>query len=234
MTELDALRTEVLLSVSHELRGPLTSILGFAHLLKDGADSERPADRVEYLDIIGRNADRLLRIVSDLLVLGRLEAHTLQLDVVTVDVPGVVDGALAAIKPEADRRHVRIERRSVPGPSIEGDPERLRQMVDNLLSNAVKYSRPDGVVRVADGPDGDRWHISVADQGIGIPAGDQPGLFEKFARASNARERGIEGSGLGLAIVRRIAELHGGSVTLASEEGKGSTFTVAVGDATAR
>ncbi len=231
LTELDALRSDLLLSVSHELRTPLTSIVGFTHLLQEGLDSDSDSDRAQYLDVIGRNADRLLRLVGDLLVLGRLDDGTLPVAHEACDFPALVGSSVEAATPEADKHDVTIEYASMAGPPLFGDPERLGQLVDNLLSNAVKYSRPGGWVRVVLAPDDDGWELVVEDNGIGIPAADQPTLFDKFARGSNVKEREIDGYGLGLAIVSGIAEIQRGEVTLDSAEGVGSTFTVRLRDA---
>ncbi len=230
LLELDALKTDLVASVSHELRTPLTSIISFTHLLREGLDTDTRDDQREFLDIISRNTSRLLRLVDDLLLLDRLESNTLQLAIEPVDLVGLAEMSVASLNPMAEERGVSLELVSEDGAPIQGDVDRLGQLIDNLVANAVKFTLRGGSVRVSVAPVGRGWRLVVADDGIGIPADELDQLFQRFFRASNARREATSGSGLGLAIARRVAELQGGGITVDSEEGEGTTVTVTLGD----
>lgn len=231
LLEIDDLRTELIFDLSHELRTPVTSIIGFAELARDLPKGEEPAELDEYLEIIARNADRLRRLTGDLLLIGRLASHTLEMVVDRVDVPSLVQGAVAALQPQAVDKGVDLECSCEPGTALDGDAGRLGQLIDNLVSNAIKYTDEGGTVSVTAAPDDGAWRIAVRDTGMGIPQEEQHRLFEQFFRASNARARAIVGSGLGLAIAGGIARLHGGHIEVVSEVGRGSTFTVVLSGA---
>jgi PAS domain S-box-containing protein len=240
LTELDSLRSDLVASVSHELRTPLTSIVSFTHLLRDGLATDTLRDQAEFLDIIDRNTDRLLRLVDDLLLLDRLEAHSLQLSIEPVDVPALVEMAVSSIRPVAEARGVAVinetpgsteDQESIGGALLHGDVNRLGQLVDNLLTNAVKFTRSGGHVEVAATATEEGWRVTVQDDGIGIPADEVGRLFRRFYRASNARGEAMSGTGLGLVIALRISELHGGSIEIDSTEDVGTTITVALSDA---
>lgn len=224
LQELDAIKTDLVLSVSHELRTPLTSIISFAELLTDRPRTYTPTEQDEYLDIVARNAARLLRMVEDLLFLGRLESRMVNVVVATVELPDLVRGAVDAIGPVAEAKGVTVEHSLSPGAPLTGDAERLRQLVDNLLSNAVKYTGAGGQVGVAAEPVAGGWRLTVSDNGIGIAPGEQEQVFDRFFRGSNARRARIGGTGLGLAIARAVAELHHGTLELADTTDRGCTF----------
>ncbi|MGH9088069.1 MAG: PAS domain-containing sensor histidine kinase [Acidimicrobiales bacterium] len=231
LSELDAMRSHLVSSVSHELRTPLTSITSFSQLLRSGLGTDSVAVQVEYLEVVDRNTDRLLRLVNELLLLDRLESDAGQTTAGQtaagkVDVGEVVRQAVSSIRPTADAKHVAVTLRSDAGPAILGDADRVGQLVDNLLSNAVKFTPAGGRVDVAVCQSDLGWRLEVADTGIGIPVADQQHLFERFFRATNARLQAAAGSGLGLAIVRLVAERHGGHVEIRSEEGAGTVVTV--------
>lgn len=218
-------REQFLAIVSHELRTPLTSIVSFAELIRGEADGLTEDGR-RFLDIIERNADRLVRLVGDLLLLDRLEAGGLSLDVAPVSVPALVAEAVKNASPAAAKRHVAIHLDSGEGPMTRGDRRRLAQVFDNLIGNAVKFSHPGGMVRVTTACDGGTWRIDVADTGIGIPPDEAARLFAPFVRASNARVAGVPGTGVGLAVVKVLVERHGGRVEVESVLDQGSTFSV--------
>ncbi len=224
------MKTDLVLSVSHELRTPLTSIISFADLL-----DERPPhtvqEQAEYLSIIRRNAQRLLRMVEDLLFLGRLESRTVLMAASPVDLPRLVAAAVEAVGETAEGRGVTLELSAEDGPPLRGDPERLRQLMDNLLSNAVKYTGKGGWARVDVRPVDGAWRVTVTDNGMGVPREDRDHVFDRFVRGSNARQARIKGTGLGLAIVRAVAELHHGGIELLTDTGsEGSTFEVTLRD----
>jgi signal transduction histidine kinase len=235
--ELEQARNQFLAIVSHELRTPLTSIVSFIELIRAEAGALTP-EGLSFLDIIERNADRLHRLIGDLLMLDRLEAGALPLDLAVVSVSELVTEAVRTAAPGAGKQGVTLEVSvSAPagfapagfapaGPPVPGDSRRLMQVLDNLIANAVKFSHRDGVVRVSAGFDRGTWRIDVADSGIGIPPGEADQLFSRFVRASNARTAGLPGSGLGLSIVKVLVEMHGGHVEVRSALGRGSTFTV--------
>lgn len=226
LLELDALKSELVASVSHELRTPLTSIVSFTNLLRDGLLEDSAENQQEFLEIIGRNTERLLRLVDDLLLLDRLESNSLQLDIEDVDLANLVEISVSSIRPVADEKGVSIEFDNQKGPNLRGDVDRLGQLIDNLLANAVKFTPCGGRVTVNAHPSKRGWKIEVSDTGIGIPAGEVNELFHRFFRASNARRDSAPGSGLGLVIALRIAELHDGTIEVTSEEGRGTLFTV--------
>lgn len=224
--ELDAMKSRLVSSVSHELRTPLTSIVSFVQLIRSGLGTDPAARQAEYLDIVERNTDRLLRLVNELLLLDRLESGPGRTAAGKVDLPEVVRQAVSSIQPVADAKGVTVEVRDAAGPAVLGDADRVGQLVDNLLTNAVKFTPAGGRVDVTVCPVDGGWRLAVADTGIGIPAAEQPHLFERFFRASNARRQAAPGSGLGLTIVRLVAARHGGRVDIQSEEGSGTTVTV--------
>ena len=225
LQRIDENRNQFLAIVSHELRTPLTSIVSFIELIRGEAEGLTP-EGLSFLDIIERNADRLHRLVGDLLMLDRLEAGALPLELTEVSIPELVAEAVRSAEPGAVKQGVKLAGEATAGPPVQGDSRRLMQILDNLIANAVKFSHRRGRVRVSATWQRGAWQIDVADSGIGIPPEDMDGLFKRFVRASNARTAGLPGSGLGLSIVKVLAEMHGGHVDVRSTLGKGSTFSV--------
>jgi signal transduction histidine kinase len=225
LRKVDEARNQFLAIVSHELRTPLTSIVSFAELIRGEAGGLTP-EGIQFLGIIERNADRLHRLIGDLLMLDRLEAGALPLDLAPVAVADLVAEAVRAASPGAAKQGITIDVTTGEGPAIPGDKRRLMQALDNLIANAVKFSHRNQRVQVTAAYAGGAWRIDVADAGIGIPAEEAGQLFSRFVRASNARTAGLPGTGLGLSIVKVIVEMHGGRVEVASTLGRGSTFRV--------
>lgn len=224
LAAIDALRAQLLATSSHELRTPLTAMISFIGLL---AEITEPGDeRAEYIEVIERNAQRLLSLVTDLLLLTRIGSGAEILAPVELNLIDVVQQSLADSRMKVASRSVTVEAELPECVMVRADPLKMAQVVDNLLSNSVKYSRVNGVVtvRVAEDPTGVR--LTFIDRGIGIPAAEQGQLFGQFFRASTARESGKPGTGLGLAIVKAIVEQHGGAIELTSREGVGTTVTV--------
>jgi PAS domain S-box-containing protein len=225
LRKLDEARNQFLAIVSHELRTPLTSIVSFSELIRGEAEGLTP-EGVKFLDIIERNADRLHRLVGDLLMLDRIDAGALPLDLARVSIPDLVAEAAKSASAGAAKQAIAIEVTAGAGPDVPGDHRRLMQVLDNLIANAVKFSHRNSRVRVTAAYDGGQWRIDVTDSGIGIPPDEAGQLFHRFVRASNARTAGLPGTGLGLSIVKVLVEMHGGRVEADSTLGHGSTFSV--------
>ena len=221
----DQQRAQFLAAVSHELRTPLTSIISFSELLR-GESGSLSGDGVRFLDIIERNADRLLRLIDDVLMLNRIEAGGLPLDLAEVSLPDLAADAVKSAAPAAARSGVTIHLDTGEGPLAQADPRRLAQVLDNLIGNAIKFSHVDGLVRVRLRYADDTWRIDVSDTGIGIPPDEAARLFGPFVRASNARIAGLPGTGLGLAIVKMLVEMHDGHVTVDSVLNQGTMVSV--------
>ena len=225
LRQLDGLKDEFVSLVSHELRTPLTSIRGYLELVLDDAETPLSGEHRAFLDVVQRNADRLLRLVGDLLFVAQVDAGRLIVERAEVDLAAVAAECVKAAEPIAARREVRVVVDARPTVLV-GDRARLGQLLDNLVSNAIKFSPEGGEVRVRVAAAGGRAELDVSDSGIGIPADEQDQLFERFFRSSNARRAAIQGTGLGLVIFRAIAEAHGGTVAVTSREGEGTTFRV--------
>ena len=224
--QANRMKDEFLAVLSHELRTPLNAIVGYVRLLRGGILSGEKAAR--GLETLERNALWLSQIVEDVLDVSRIIAGKIRLDVQPVELPLIVDNAVATVQPAADARGVRVQTVIDPrvGP-VSGDPGRLQQVVWNLVSNAVKFTGKNGRVQVRLERVNSHIEIVVSDTGIGIPADFLPYVFERFRQAEAGTTRKTGGLGLGLAIVRHIIEMHGGTVEAASPgEGKGATFRV--------
>ncbi|MHB8245303.1 MAG: PAS domain-containing sensor histidine kinase [Acidimicrobiales bacterium] len=226
LVEMDRVKAAFLAEISHELRTPLTSILSFTELLAEGLGKDDPVEQAEFLEIIKRNADRLLRLVDDLLLLDRLETGAMPLEWGIVDVPSLVSSCVSSFAPAAEAKSISLVCEIGEGPMIPGDEGRLAQVVDVLLSNAIKFTPEGGRILVAASPRDHLWRVEVVDNGMGVPAREQESLFERFYRASNARSSRIGGSGLGLPVAQAIIELHRGGIALRSAEGAGTTVVV--------
>jgi signal transduction histidine kinase len=228
LLELDRLKDEFVATASHELRTPLTSLSGYLDMSLDPADGPLSATRENHLRIAQRNATRLTVLVEQLLFLARADSHPLELDPQPVDLAGILDEAAETARPAADTKNItlRIEGDGVLG--VLADRPQLVRVVDNLVANAVKFTPDGGSVRLAGRRERDTAVIEVTDTGLGIPGAEQPDLFNRFFRGSNAIEKAIPGSGLGLAISQVIAEAHGSTIEVESTPGSGSTFRLAL------
>ena len=232
--ESNRLKSEFLANVSHELKTPLNSIIGFAELLGELARIDPQADpkRLRYLGNILTSGRRLLEMISELLEMAKIEAGRVELVIEPTSIADLVEGLEAIMRPQADARRVRIESRvSAELPPIETDPGKLQQILFNFLSNAVKFSPEGATVHLAaerftrpDRTAGVR--ISVRDEGPGIPYDMQDRIFEKFRQVDASHTRTHGGTGLGLAICRELAVRLGAVVSLVSEPGKGAAFSV--------
>jgi signal transduction histidine kinase len=222
---IDRGRAEFLAVVSHEMRTPLTSIISFSELLRGEAGGLSP-DGLRFLGIIERNADRLLRLIDDLLLLNRLEGGSPPLELTQVSLPDIAAESVKSAGPVAAKSGVTVHLDAGEGPDVVADPRRLTQVLDNLIGNAVKFSHVEGLVRVRLRYVRGTWRIDVSDTGIGIPPDEKARLFGLFVRGSNARTAGLPGTGLGLAIVKSLVEMHGGHVKVESVLDRGTTFSV--------
>ncbi len=230
LRELDQARNDFVAMISHELRTPLTSILSFSELIK-GEAASLTSEGQHFLEVIERNANRMLRLIGDLLLLSRLEGGMLPLDLAPISIPDLVEEAVRSNTQTATVQDISLavtvyQGPAGQGPAVLGDSSRLHQVLDNLLGNAIKFSHRGGRVLVTASFDGTNWRIDVADDGIGVPPDEAARLFGRFVRASNARIAGLPGTGLGLSIVKTIVEMHGGRVDVDTALGKGTTVSV--------
>jgi signal transduction histidine kinase len=224
LREADRLKDEFVALISHDLRTPLTSIMGYLELTLEEGDFS--GELRNYLEIADRNAHRLLRLVNDLLFVARLEAGELDLHSSELDLAEVVRESVAEAEPRALANGITLTCRAEPVPPVNADRGRILQLIDNLVSNAIKFTPEGGEVRVSVAQANGSVRLEVEDTGIGIAAEEQRRLFERFFRASTAAERQIPGTGLGLYIARAIVDAHGGSISVASEPGQGTSFTI--------
>lgn len=221
LREADRVKDEFVALISHDLRTPLTSIIGYAELALEDDLSE---DLRGYLNVVARNGERLLGLVTDLLFVAHLQTGELSLECEDVDLADVACEAMQAAEPRAAARRITLTGSLDAVPTVLADRGRVLQLLDNLVSNAFKFTPDGGSVHLSVGADNGSVHLEVADSGIGIGAEDQRLLFDRFFRAGSALERQVPGTGLGLYVSRVIAEAHNGSITVRSELGRGSTF----------
>jgi PAS domain S-box-containing protein len=227
LRKLDRMKDEFIALVSHELRTPLTSICGYLELLlQDDVMAELPAVQLNWLEVIDRNAERLLRLVEDLLLTAQASAGNLALEKGELDVDAIIEQAVQACAPVAAARGIELTCSTEPLPAASGDRLRIGQVIDNLVSNALKFTPAGGTIEVRAYPYRSAVRIEVADTGMGISDHDQGQLFERFFRTARAQEQAIPGVGLGLSISKAIVEAHGGRISVRSIEGDGTTFFV--------
>jgi signal transduction histidine kinase len=225
LLELDRMKDELIALVSHELRTPLTSIVGYLELIAEGG-GELSAEQRKHLAVAERNAQRLIHLVSDLLLAAQVRAGRLSLQTDELNVAALAEESVASAKPLAQERDIRLSYRSRGDARLVADSNRLAQVIDNLLSNALKFTPEGGSVDVSVRAELGSIVIEVSDTGIGIAEAEQSKLFTPFFRADSAVEHSIAGTGLGLSIVKGIVEAHGGTITLSSRVPDGSTFRV--------
>ncbi|HXI11514.1 MAG TPA: ATP-binding protein [Thermoanaerobaculia bacterium] len=225
LKELDRKKDEFLSVASHELRTPLTTIKGYTQLLTQSGDLTAPADRTLFLNAALGEIDRMMRLISELLDVSRIETNRFQLHRQPLEWLAFVEKLVAACRIQYPDRALELIS-EIPEITLQLDEDRMRQVVDNLLSNAIKYSRDATGVEITVRVKGDVLETSVTDHGIGIPRDEIPYLFERFRRARNVSSRHYGGLGLGLYISKAIVEAHSGDISIASEEGEGSTFVI--------
>ena len=222
LRQLDHMKDEFIALVSHELRTPLTSIRGYLELMVE--DTNLTDEQTRFMDTIDRNAERLQRVVGDLLFVAQVEAGKLNLEDGQVVLNELVTDAVQASRPLADARSITLTAHLGELPAISGDRARLAQVLDNFISNAIKFTPNGGAVAVTTVAQPGEIEVIIADTGMGISAADLPFLFQRFFRTANATSAAIPGTGLGLAIAKAIVTGHGGRIRVESEEGAGTTF----------
>ena len=239
---IERMRADFVANASHELRTPLASLIGFIDTLRGPAADDPPA-QTRFLAIMAEQAQRMNRLIDDLLSLSRIELTEHQVPAERVDLCSLVDRLAAMFEPQVrDRRITMTVTRPEQDVHVLGDDDQLEQVMQNLLDNAVKYGREGGIVQIVAGraEPGGRWParagmtIAVADDGAGIARGHIPRLTERFYRADKGRSRQVGGTGLGLAIVKHIVIRHRGQMHIESAEGAGTTVTIWLPEAPAR
>ena len=226
LRRLEQLRREFVANVSHELKTPLTSISAYTETLLDGAVDDAEHNRA-FLRCIEEQAERLQGLIIDLLALARLDADDSPYELSPLDLGPILTASVQAHRAVAEAKRIQLV---IHPPADEllvvADSEGVRTIIDNLLDNALNYTPACGRVDVRWNSAGDWLQFEVADTGIGIPKEHQTRIFERFFRIDKARSRELGGTGLGLAIVKHLCQVFGGSVSVTSQMGQGSTFTV--------
>jgi two-component system, OmpR family, phosphate regulon sensor histidine kinase PhoR len=223
---LERARRDFVANVSHEFRTPLTAIRGFSETLLEGA-LEDSGNRRRFIEIIHDHALRLSRLTEDLLRLAQIEAGQLSLESHPLEITDLINSCVETARVRAVGKELTVEFDPVSEvPNLTGDRSSLQGVLQELLDNAIRYSSPGGRITIRAEHKGSEVLISVSDTGIGIPKVDQDRIFERFYRADPARSRESGGTGLGLAIAKHLIEAHHGRITVESEVGKGSTFSI--------
>lgn len=231
---VERMRADFVANASHELRTPLSSLIGFIDTLLGPAADDPPA-QTRFLGIMAEQAQRMNRLIDDLLSLSRIELTEHQVPAGLIALPALAHRLAAAFEPQSNARRMTIHVEIAPNLSkVIGDEDQLEQVLQNLLDNAVKYGREAGTIHLSltTAPNTPPWPatpgviMSVADDGAGIASADIPRLTERFYRADKHRSRSVGGTGLGLAIVKHIVNRHRGKLTIESTEGKGTTITI--------
>jgi signal transduction histidine kinase len=212
--------------MSHELRTPLQAALGFAQLLRSGVFGTINDDQSEALARVERSQTHLARLIDDILDFARLEAGRVRVLLERVPVREIIDDLVPLVEPQAVLKKISVTAESADGLVVAVDRQRMRQIMVNLVGNAIKFTNPGGVVRVAARPESNRVRFDVQDNGVGIPADRLKEIFEPFVQVDDALTRTASGAGLGLAISRDLARAMGGELSVQSEPGRGSVFSV--------
>ncbi len=231
LIELDQMRTEFLARISHDLRTPLNSIIGFSDLMVAEVGGRMNKKHAEFVDAINRNGHTLLALINEILDLSSIESGHLQLRREQVTLQAVADDLRVATEPVLAAAQVSVnwpDAKSIAGKSAWVDRRRILQALTNLVDNARKFTRSGGTVSVDMDTGADETRFTVSDTGPGIPPEDRERIFRPYYQRSSAMSGGGAGVGLGLAIVKGIADRHGGRIELDSDIGKGARFSVVV------
>ncbi|MBS2023809.1 MAG: response regulator, partial [Deltaproteobacteria bacterium] len=219
-------KSKFLASMSHELRTPLNAVLGFSELLEQQIVGPLVGKQKAYVNHIHSSGKHLLNLVNDILDLSKIEAGRMELSRTRAGLDKQVEAVLAIVAPLAEKKKLRIEVLLAPGlPELFIDPVRVKQVLYNLLSNAIKFSPQGSVIELSAERVDELVSVACKDAGVGIKPEDLPRLFREFEQLENAPEQQHQGTGLGLALTRRLVELHGGTISVTSTVGRGSTFT---------
>ena len=217
-------KSEFLAKMSHQLRTPLTAIIGFCEVLLGGMDGELKLEQAEDVGQVHKSAIVLLELVNDILDLSKIEAGKMEMTIQEVDLAPIAEQVITTLYQIAEAKALKLACDLSPSARVVmADPSRVREILTNLVSNAIKFT-PNGSVTVRSAPAGAMAEISVIDTGIGIAPDAQERIFEEFRQASNKISRTYGGTGLGLSIARKLAELQGGQMGVESEPGRGSRF----------
>jgi two-component system phosphate regulon sensor histidine kinase PhoR len=230
---LERMRSEFVANVSHELKTPIAAVKGFAETLLAGALNDKETAK-SFLQIIFDESERLNRLIGDILELSKIESRRIPLQFSPVHLQTLIGNCLNVMNSEAEKKSIDLEMQVDEDFYIEGDEDRLRQILINLLSNGINYTSEGGKVKVrVDSPHGGNTNyenemirMTITDTGIGIPKKDLPRIFERFYRVDKARSRSSGGTGLGLSIVKHLVEMHNGTIRVESEVGMGSKFII--------
>jgi len=222
------LKTEFLGNMSHELRSPLHTVIGFTQLLAEEKEGPLNEKQKRFLSHIQNDSLHLLDLINDLLDLSKIEAGRLELRYEAFPIDAVIAEALSSVRPRATAKSLEIETDISIATPVYADRLRFKQILHNLLTNAIKFTPDGGSVRVQAAGRGGFAEISVRDTGIGIPDDQQQAVFDKFYQVRAGIQGGHEGTGLGLAITKRLVDQHGGNISLKSEPGNGTCFTFTI------
>jgi signal transduction histidine kinase len=208
------------------LRTPLNAIIGFSEVLQEKMFGEMNEKQTEYINDIHGSGRHLLSLINDILDLSKIEAGRMELDLATFHLPSAIENSMTLMRERASRHSITLGAEIDEGlGEVTADERKFKQILLNLLSNAVKFTPEGGRVDVLACQREGMVEVAVRDTGVGIAPEDQASVFEEFRQVGTDYTRKAEGTGLGLALTRKFVELHGGSITLKSEPGQGSTFT---------
>lgn len=225
--ETSAAKSRFLASISHELRTPLNAIIGFSEIVSNCPELARSPRNLDYLGDVKRSGIKLLQLVNNIIDIAKLDMGNLSLSRSPTDLNALLQEAMRRSKP-AEPCHVEVDIEDNPLPIALVDEKRLRQAIENILENAFKFTRPGGAVGLRARHEGGRVIIEILDTGIGMESAAIPHALEPFAQIDGSLSRRFEGIGLGLPLAKKFVELHGGSLTVASEQGVGTTVTIQV------
>ena len=225
LEQASALKSQFLANMSHEFRTPLNAILGYTHMLLNGVSGPMIESQRKSLTRIDSNSRHLLALINDILDITRIEAGRMPLNLSTFEIPALVREVMSELEPIIRRSNLSVTARMKKLPAVRSDRQKVKQIVLNLLSNALKFT-PAGSVAITASYDVKKRMITIAvrDTGVGIPDSDQAKVFEDFRQLDSSPARGYGGTGLGLSICRRLSQMLGGGIDLASSQGRGSTF----------
>ncbi|RNI12425.1 sensor histidine kinase [Methanohalophilus sp. RSK] len=222
-------KSEFLATMSHELRTPLNSIIGFSQVMKTEKAGRLNDKQDHYLNNIFRSSKHLLQIINSILDLSRIESKFVELKYTNVDINAVFDELLEILYPFADEKSIAIHIENKSDTKLlTVDEQKFKQMLYNLLNNSIKFTNPGGYVEVVVNENSGWLHISIKDNGRGIPKDKIKAIFLPFHQLDQYETRSYGGTGLGLALVKKYVEMHGGQIDVESEVGKGSTFHLAI------